>query len=505
MRRAKSEHEEAVRVSRNGLRQTVSGGRREALVLVALTVLAAGVRIYGLGAQSYWYDEALTVDLLREPFDSMLDGVLSSEAEPPLYFSLAWGWAHLFGDGEAALRSLSAVFGTLTVPVAYAAAKLAAGRRVAIAVALLAALSPMLVWYSQEARAYALLTFLCAVSLLFFQRSLEQPSAVQLAAWASASALAVVTHYFALFLVLPEAAVLLGRSPDRRRAWLALAGLGAALVLIAPLLLRQRSHGGGDWIQGSPLVSRLAGTAFSFAIGPSGAGVFAIHHRLTALLAGLIAAAALLAAVRRSAGATRRRLLVLLGLGVAVVCLPVAGHLVGNDYLLDRNVLPAWIPLAIVATAGLGAANLRSAGWLAIGAICLVYAFVDFEVPRHQELQRDDWRALAAELPPPSRGRVIEVSPYWQAAALRLYKPGMQPLRDPRAVTEVATITYDGTVPFNAPVAVRPPARPFVEQARRTVQRMTLTVYRAPGPRVVTTAAFVGTGPNRSGLFIERR
>jgi hypothetical protein len=34
---------------------------------------------------------------------------------------------------------------------------------------------------------------------------------------------------------------------------------------------------------------------------------------------------------------------------------------------------------------------------------------------------------------------------------------------------------------------------------------MTLTVYRAPRPHVVTPAAFVGTGPNRSGLFIERR
>ena len=103
----------------------------------------------------------------------MLSGVFDHEAQPPPYFILAWLWVKVFGDGEIGLRSLSALLGTLTIPVAYEAAKLVAGRRVAIAVGALTALSPPLVWYSQEARAYALVAFLGTVALLFFLRALR--------------------------------------------------------------------------------------------------------------------------------------------------------------------------------------------------------------------------------------------------------------------------------------------------------------------------------------------
>src|SRR5205085_9669555 len=65
-------------------------------------------------------------------------------------------------------------------------------------------------------------------------------------------------------------------------------------------------------------------------------GFFAAHRSATVLLAGLVVDASLLAVVRLPAGATRRRLLVLLGLGVAVLCLPIAGRVVGSGYL-DRK------------------------------------------------------------------------------------------------------------------------------------------------------------------------
>ena len=46
-----------------------------------------------------------------------------TESTPPLYYALAWLWAKLFGDGEVGLRSLSAIVGTLTVPLAYLTAR----------------------------------------------------------------------------------------------------------------------------------------------------------------------------------------------------------------------------------------------------------------------------------------------------------------------------------------------------------------------------------------------
>ena len=50
----------------------------------------------------------------------MLRPIPTTESTPPLYYVLARGWAVVFGTGEVGLRSLSALLGTLTIPVVYA-------------------------------------------------------------------------------------------------------------------------------------------------------------------------------------------------------------------------------------------------------------------------------------------------------------------------------------------------------------------------------------------------
>src|SRR6266571_2240372 len=105
--------------------------RREAWLLVGLTTLAAILRFSTLSLQSYWHDEAVTAArILRPGLGAVLHAVARSESTPPLYYVLAWIWSKLFGTGEAGLRSLSAVFGTLTVPVAYALGARLASKRV---------------------------------------------------------------------------------------------------------------------------------------------------------------------------------------------------------------------------------------------------------------------------------------------------------------------------------------------------------------------------------------
>ena len=59
----------------------------------------------------------------------MLRDLPDQESAPPVYYLLAWVWGHVLGFGEGGLRSLSALAGTLTIPVAYAAATRLAGRR----------------------------------------------------------------------------------------------------------------------------------------------------------------------------------------------------------------------------------------------------------------------------------------------------------------------------------------------------------------------------------------
>src|SRR5262249_17237538 len=155
-------------------------------------------------------------------------------------------WTRVFGVSEVGLRSLSALIGTATVPIAYLAARTLTPRReAAIATCAFAAVSPVLVWYSQEARAYMLLVLLGALSFVFLLRALRGGDRRDVVWWAVVSALALCTHYFAVFAVLPEAAWLL-RSRVRW-AWPAVGVVGAAGAALVPLAIHQRNQGHTSW------------------------------------------------------------------------------------------------------------------------------------------------------------------------------------------------------------------------------------------------------------------
>ena len=136
-------------------------GRPWALIaaIAGLTAAAAAIRFIPLGVQSFHHDEVITVmRVIPGTFGHMLHEVVRSESNPPLYYVLAWGWAKAFGRDEWGIRSLSALLGTLTVPVGYAIGRQLSGRRVGLILMGLLAFNPMLIWYSQEARSYALLS-----------------------------------------------------------------------------------------------------------------------------------------------------------------------------------------------------------------------------------------------------------------------------------------------------------------------------------------------------------
>src|SRR4051794_24119625 len=178
-------------------------------LLIALTLAGAALRFGTLDLQSFWFDESVTVRLVRDDLFGMLGQIPDSESTPPLYYVVAWFWAKLFGVGEVGLRSLSALAGTATVPVIFALGARVASVRAGLIAAALAATNPLLVWYSQEARAYALLVLLCALLTLLTLEAREHPRARTLAGWAALGGLALATHYFAIFIVGPAALWLL--------------------------------------------------------------------------------------------------------------------------------------------------------------------------------------------------------------------------------------------------------------------------------------------------------
>src|SRR4051812_25990601 len=103
------------RTPRAAWRERAWTAARAEPLLLGLVGMAAVLRFATLDGQSFWDDEAYPAALVRESLPQMLRHIPKTEATPPLYYLLAWGWAKVFGTGEIGLRSLSALIGTATV------------------------------------------------------------------------------------------------------------------------------------------------------------------------------------------------------------------------------------------------------------------------------------------------------------------------------------------------------------------------------------------------------
>ena len=226
------------------------------MLVTCVTLAGAVLRFIKLG-ESFWYDEVVTVGLVRSSLGSMIHALPGSESTPPLYYGIVWVWGRIFGTSEVALRSLSAIIGAAAIPLAAAAGKEFFSKPAGALAGALVAASPFLVWYSQEARAYSLYVVLSTLSLLLFARALNVPSRGRVAWWAVASALAIWSQYFAGFLVAAETVVLLVDRRTRHHLALPFLGLAASTAILIPLVYRQARNGRNGWIADLSLSSRF--------------------------------------------------------------------------------------------------------------------------------------------------------------------------------------------------------------------------------------------------------
>jgi hypothetical protein len=405
--------------------------------VAALVVAGAALRFYGLNHQGYWYDEANTVFLVRHSFGQMLGVLPSNESTPPFYYCLAWLWTQVLGSGEAGLRSLSALSGVLVIPVAYALGAAAATRRVGLVLAALVAFNPLLIWYSQEARAYALMVLLTAVTLLALARAARRPEPRPVAAWAVTSGLALTTHYYAVLVVAPQALWLLWQHRRRRAVQVAVAAIVACGLALIPLALSQNGTHRDRWISRAPLGPRVNQLIPHVLIGP---GV--PDRPLVKFIAFAAALAGLALLALRANGAERRPaaaagLLVLTGVGMSF-----AFVLAGYDGLITRNLIALTVPVLVVLAAGFGARRAGHLGLLAAGVLCAMGLIAAVGVAADRDLQRPDWRPLIRMLGPPPRhapGRALIVQHYHMLLPLSLYMRGLRRI-DPRIGARVNQI-----------------------------------------------------------------
>jgi mannosyltransferase len=135
-------------------------------LLLAILLLAACLRFYRLDAQSFWNDEGNSARIAERPLDLILEGA-EGDIHPPGYYLLLHYWRAMFGQSEFALRSLSVVAGLALVVFTYLLGRHLFDQAVGLTAAFLGAIAPFAVYYSQEARMYALLAALSAASTYF--------------------------------------------------------------------------------------------------------------------------------------------------------------------------------------------------------------------------------------------------------------------------------------------------------------------------------------------------
>jgi len=178
-----------------------------------LLALAAIPRVFLLGNHSLWLDESYSLGVSASEVSQILAN--TDSAHPPLYYLLLHFWLAL-GRSEVLLRLPSAILGALSVPLAYVLVRVWFPERTALLVAFLLALSPLHVWYSQEARMYSLVTLLGLGSMLCLSLVLERGGPIWWVAYLFSSLAGLYTHYGMLALLLGENVWVVSRWATRR-------------------------------------------------------------------------------------------------------------------------------------------------------------------------------------------------------------------------------------------------------------------------------------------------
>jgi len=242
--------------------------RQMLLLVTAITLLAAGFRFYHIGDKSFWLDEGTSWAIAHSPAGQFWHRLWSQEFNMVAYYELLRMWLHL-GSSEAVIRALSALSAIATVPVLYELGNHLFDRYTGLVAALLLAVHPAHVAYSQEARGYTLAILLCLLSTRLFVRMMELPGWNMVALYALVSTLAIYTHFLAALIFPAQAVSLLAwrKGLPWRRLLVAAAAI-SILAVPAAIFVLTRNIGQLAWIKATnwhtPL--QLAGVLLGSAV-----------------------------------------------------------------------------------------------------------------------------------------------------------------------------------------------------------------------------------------------
>lgn len=352
--------------------------------LILIVLIAAALRLLPLPHEALSGDELFSRRMVVEPAMQGWQDVRVDLVHPPLYYIVLKAATGVWGSGVWGLRMLSVVCGLLTLPLlAVLGDKLPGARWSGLLAAACVAVGRSDLYYSQEARSYAMYTF-CVLLLLLWMTGLEDSERRRPGYWLLGCGLMTVlvyTHYVGgVFVALAVFSVLISRVPRSSKLRVLGCGVGALLLFLPWLLgeagVYRAKHGIGenlDW-QGHPGFYDLR-QVWATAVGVNS---FPAATTVALLVLVCLSAAALgFLARRRELGRAPVVLaLACMGWLAPLIVFGLSEPPINLPLFAQRHVLPATVLLTLLCAYGLELLSQRFAGSrnlvMTAGSVCLL-------------------------------------------------------------------------------------------------------------------------------------
>ena len=325
------------------------------MVLIGVvTVVGLALRLRSLNS-SLFADELSTYYIVSGHSLSRVLQLVHSNQEltPPLYFILVWLTKGVLGNQVESIRLVSLTAGVAAIPLTYVLGLWTVGKRAALVGATGVALSPFMIYYSTEARAYMLMCTLALVSTLGLLKALDTGRWIWWAGYAAASCACIYTHYTVVFVLIAQFIWAFWTRPEARRRLLT--ANGVVLLAYLPWLggLRQDLHSPTAVASLNPFdLSTVWTDLWSWSIGHPYITVTTMPGPVALAVAGVGLALAVIGLVTKAGGGRRRRwpsarTVLILALALASVVGTTIQSSIGADVFSPRSLITSWPGLAL--------------------------------------------------------------------------------------------------------------------------------------------------------------
>ncbi|MBI5931805.1 MAG: glycosyltransferase family 39 protein [Chloroflexi bacterium] len=343
--------------------------------ILALTFLAAVLRIYNIENQSLWRDEGISYSLShQDSLPHVFSTLANNDLHPPFYFVLLYFAIELLGKSAFTIRIISAIAGIILIPLGYSIGKRLFNSWVGLLNALIMTISPFLIRYSQEARQYNLLALMAAFTFYFAIRWIQKPSNRQLIPYVITGALLIYTHTWGFFFLAALNLYLvvdMWLDPARRRQlpnWIA--GNVAIGVLYLPWLPSMIHQLGfrTDWITTTDSPFKLLRLTFEYWTAAARATPF---YLLVFLLGIIYLLDIEVRPFKMSLGKDTGKVMLLIVTGLATLVIALVMNEFKPSFKPDRYTIVVYPIFSLLLA--LGIINLRFR-WVMLGALFILMA-----------------------------------------------------------------------------------------------------------------------------------